>query len=483
VLGRDRFGEKPLFFDDSGGELSFASELSALTTVGSRAAVDPLAMESLLTFGYVPGPRTMHETVRQLPAGHTLRWSLAKSRSIITRYWDMPAATTSGPAPISDLVDEAEDLLGRSVSSRLVADVPVGVLLSGGLDSTLVAAFARRGTTDLKTFTVAYDSGAVNEDAAARATARLLGSDHHELTLGSAWVAEHVPRLLSTIDQPIADPALVALAAISRLAREHVKVAVGGEGADELFFGYPRYRWLARAERFERMVPAAGASTAARMMGRVAQDVRAKRLAQVIEPGASLERNLGWITDGLLSSGTRFYGPRLEAQRAGGSLQALVSERWEDLGGAALSASRFDQRLYLCDDILQKADRASMASSLEMRTPFLDRTLAEFSAAVSPGIHMANGGKNLLRRVLRRVLPAAGGGQKKTAFRVPLAEWLRGPLAATLEKHLLEGTLVTDAWVQRAPVRALIDDLATRDSAARELWPLLCAGAWLDAQK
>ena len=483
VLGRDRFGEKPLFYDASGGELSFASELSALRAVGDRGDVDQLAMQAILTLGYVPGPHTMYERVRQLPAGSVLRWSLDDPRAVVTTYWEMPPSADGGDPGLDELVDEAQDLLDRAVASRLVADVPVGVLLSGGLDSTLVAALASHHAAGLKTFTVAYDIGVVNEDGPARVTADLLRSDHHELRLTSSWIAEHVPTLLASIDQPIADPAFVALAAISRLAREHVTVAVGGEGADELFFGYPRYRWLARGKRFGELVPTRGAAAAASVARRAGSGGRLGRMAEVLEPGTSLDRNLGWITDGLLADRPGFYGPRIDARANRSDLRSLASERWEAGGGADLAAARLDQRLYLCDDILQKADRASMSTSLEMRTPYLDRTLAEFSATVAPEVHMAGGGKNLLRHVLRRVLPGAGGGRRKTAFRVPLADWLRGPLAAGIAEHVLDGRLVSDGWVQPAAARRLVARLHFEDAAARELWPLLCAGAWLDARQ
>jgi asparagine synthase (glutamine-hydrolysing) len=482
LLARDRFGEKPLFYDTTGGELSFASELSALRAVGDRGDIDPQAMHGLLTLGYVPGPHAMFERVRQLPAGHILRWPLGDPRAVVTKYWEMPESARTTDTQVDELVDETEDLLERSVRSRLVADVPVGVLLSGGLDSTLVAALARRATSELKTFTVAYDTGSVNEDVPARATAALLESDHHELRLTSTWIGEHLPALLSTIDQPIADPAFVALAAISQLAREHVTVAVGGEGADELFFGYPRYLWLARADRLGALVPDAGARTAATLASRAGGSGRARRITEVLQPASPLQRDLVWITDGLIAGRAGFYGPRLQEHVANGDLRALVSGRWEDTGDTSLAASRLDQRLYLCDDILQKADRASMLTSLEMRTPYLDRTLAEFSATVSPQIHMAGGGKNLLRRVLRRVLPAAGMGRRKTAFQVPLADWLRGPLGASVENHVLEGRLVRDGWIERDAAAGLVQRLADADAAARELWPLLCAGAWLDAQ-
>lgn len=485
ILARDRFGEKPLFYETVGGVLSFSSELAALREGRPGGTIDEVAVQGVLTLGYVPGPHAMYEDVRQLPAGHLLRWSVTERRAAVSRYWQMPpAAATARSAPHREsLVAETEDLLDRSVASRLVADVPVGVLLSGGLDSTLVASLARRHTDQLKTFTVAYDAGSVNEDVPARATARLLRSDHHELRLTSAWVAANVPAILTSIDQPIADPALIALTGISRLAREHVTVAVGGEGADELFFGYPRYRWLARARRVERVLPATAGAAGAHVARRLAGAGRGRRVAEVLQPASPLDRNLDWVTDGRMGRRAAVGGPRL-ADGGADRLYAGLADRWLGDADAATAASRLDQSSYLCDDILQKADRASMACSLEMRTPYLDRALAEFSATVPAGVHMAGGGKYLLRHVLRRVLPAAGTGRTKTAFRVPLATWLRGPLEPVVREHVLSGTLVRDGWVGRAAAAAAVARLAAGDdSAASELWPLVCCGAWLDARE
>ncbi|MEJ7786988.1 MAG: asparagine synthase (glutamine-hydrolyzing) [Solirubrobacteraceae bacterium] len=485
LLARDRFGEKPLFYAATDGELSFSSELSSLRRGTANGAVDPEAIDAVLRLGYVVGPASALTGVAQLAAGHVLRWSPSDRTPRISRYWNIPspAEGTAAVDSLEALTDETEDLLDRAVRSRLIADVPVGVLLSGGLDSTLIAALARPHIATLKTFTVAYEHGAVNEDEPARATARLLAADHHELRLTADWVATHVPAMLGAIDQPIADPAYIPLAAVSRLAREHVTVAVGGEGADELFFGYPRYRWLDRAARMQAVVPGiagagmAGAVRATGIGGRV------RRLAGVLQPQAPLDRHLRWVTDGRMGDRAELYGPALEEHVDGRALRDALAAMWPQHPSAARTASLFDQRLYLCDDILQKADRASMAASLELRTPFLERTLAEFSATVDPGTHLADNGKQLLRRVLRRRLPDAGGGRPKMAFRVPLADWLRGPLAPAAQDHLLEGALVRDGWVDRTATAALLGRLDDGDAAAADLWPLLCVGAWLDSTR
>jgi len=482
LLARDRFGEKPLFYTVTSGELSFSSELSSLRCGTTTGAVDPAAIDAILRLGYVAGPVGAVTGVAQLAAGHVLQWTPSDRTARISRYWSLPSAAEgeAAIAPIEALVDEAEDLLDRAVRSRLVADVPVGVLLSGGLDSTLIATLARPHVTTLKTFTVAYEHGAVNEDEPARTTARLLAAEHHELRLSADWVATNVPAILGAIDQPIADPAYVALAAISQLAREHVTVAVGGEGADEVFFGYPRYRWLERAARMQAVMPGVAGMALAGAVRATGVQGRMRRVAGVLEPQAPLDRHLHWVTDGRMGDRGELYGPALREHSDGRALCDTLAARWPEHSSTARTASLFDQELYLCDDILQKADRASMATSLEMRTPFLERSLVEFSATVAPEIHLGDGGKQLLRRVLRRRLPDAGGGRPKTAFRVPLADWLRGPLAQAAQDHLLEGALARDGWIDRRATSGLLGRLEDGDAAAAELWPLLCVGAWLD---
>jgi asparagine synthase (glutamine-hydrolysing) len=333
----------------------------------------------------------------------------------------------------------------------------------------------------VKTFTVGYDVGGVNETVPARVTARAIASDHHELLLTEADVAARVPGLLSSLDQPLADQALVALHAVAEFARREVTVVVGGEGADELFAGYPRYRWLARAERLGRLLPDALSGRAAHALRAAPLEGRSRRLAEVVAPGEAVERHLDWVTDGRRGLRAGLYGRRLrhglDEQRV---LQGLRTRL--DGGGDVIAAfMRLDQRHWLPDDVLMKADRASMLVSLEVRTPYLHREIAEFAAAVPSGTHARHRGKALLRELAGELLPAESRRRAKTAFRVPVADWLRGPLAPVLEEQLRAGSLYQEGWFDRAAVRQLAGEhRGGRRDWAHVLWPLLALGLWHD---
>jgi asparagine synthase (glutamine-hydrolysing) len=480
LLGRDRFGEKPLFYTERGGALRFASELTALRrgTPGSWE-LDPAAVDDAFVHGYVRNPATIVAGAVQLPPAHTLVWE--RGQATLRRYWDLPATPVSGGIGVVEAVREVERQLGDSVRSRLLSDVPVGVLLSGGLDSTLVTALAVRewhgGGSGVPTFTVGYDTGSVDEVLAARRTAAALGTEHHEVRLSSGDVADRLGRVLRGLDQPVADPALVALQAVCESARQRVTVALGGEGADELFAGYPRYRWLARwaatGDRLPASLRPAAASAARALPG------RGRRLADLLS-GATLDDvNRDWMTQRRAAARPAVYGGRLRRDlEAPGAPAPVAADR--DPNAVAAALMRLDRHTWLPDDVLAKADRAAMMVSLELRTPYLHRGLAELAAAVSPAVHQADGGKALLRAVLRRVAPALPA-RRKRAFGVPVAEWLRGPLQPMLAAQVEGGTLYAEGWFDRDAVRRLAAEhtAGTRDHSA-VLWPLLILGGWLD---
>jgi asparagine synthase (glutamine-hydrolysing) len=503
VLGRDRFGEKPLFWHQDDGGLVFASELTALRRgLDRELTIDPAAIDQFLTLGYVVGPATVYAEARDVRPGHVMVFEQETGRVTQRRYWEMPAPPPATPDSPRQLAAEFLELMRASVRSRLIADVPLGVLLSGGVDSTLVAALsAEAASVPLRTFSVGYSVGTVSETGFARDAARLIGSRHEEVVMDGADVAERAPRVLRALDQPLADQALVAMHCVSELAVRSVKVVVGGEGADELFGGYPRYRWFDRLERLRRMplgeaamalaAGSRGEATRARVegvlnatgpAGRVAAWVAQARLA---ERDAMLGERLRELEGGRPRAadaiGGGLAGPEPTAKNAipGASAALAAIPGDEDApGGWAAAAMWWDVRRWLVDDILAKADRASMLCSLEMRTPYLSRELAELAASLPTAFHLR--GKWLVREALRTVLPELPQ-RPKTAFRVPSAEWLRGPLRPTAEA-VGEGPLITGGWIDGGWYRNRLAAHAAGEDHSQALWTALTLGLWLEGR-
>ena len=487
LLGRDRFGEKPLFYTEHNGELHFASELDALLAGMDRLPeLDPASVDAFFVFGYVPGPASIVRGVNQLPPAHLLRWERNSRRLYVDHYWSPAAGEAHSPYEAFDeLVAETGRVLDRAVRSRLIADVPLGVLLSGGLDSTLVAALAARASGEpIKTFTVGFDAWPASETANARLTAQELGAQHHELVLTQEELLRRVPDLLSGIDQPLADPGLVLLHAVAENASRDVTVAIGDEGADELFGGYSRYRWLWRSDRLGRALPSPLAARLSQMAARTGH-ARAARLGDFLRPCEVLERHLDWVTGRRPALRPRLYGPTLrEAIRTGLSA---------DLAGrlSSTSAGLVIRRLMVLDQVhrlpdagLVKADRAGTRVSLEVRTPYLNRELAEFAATVPERVHVRDGGKALLRGLLAQVAPTAAARCSRTRFEAPAAAWLRGPLAPLVDRQLEHGSAFAEGWFDRREAAALV---AQHRSGIRDasgvIWPLLAFGLWLDRRR
>ncbi len=486
LLARDRFGEKPLFLHDQGGELMFASELTSLIAAKPQLReLDAAAIDAYFVFRYVPGPGTIVPGIRQLPPGHLLSWDQTSRRSDERRWWAPPAGRIEPGEPFAAVAAEARHLFHESVRTRMVADVPVGVFLSGGVDSTLVAiAAAQESSRQLRTFTIGYDIGSVNETAQASRVAEHLETEHHELTLTQSEVGERAPGLLASMDQPLADQALVPLHALSEFARPRVTVALGGEGADELFGGYPRYRWLERAQRVETALPDLAVRSLGGLLGQAGRLGPGARLAGRLSPTPVIERNLDWVTSGRRHDREALYGPRLAGLDRNRVL-ADLAERAGQRDGQTMTRwlMNLDQVDYLPDDVLVKTDRASMLVSLEIRTVFLHRDLAELAASVCTSLHLGGGGKALLHAMLPEgiITPPRFGHYRKTAFRVPAAEWLRGPLAPVLQRQLERGVIYQEGYFERAPVRELVrEHLSSDRDHSDQLWPLLSLGLWAD---
>jgi asparagine synthase (glutamine-hydrolysing) len=485
LLARDRFGEKPLFLHEYGGELLFASELTALLEAKpSLRRLSPAAVDAFFVFGYVPGPATIVPGIRQLPPGSLLSWDHERHRCEERRWWSPPEAPPERlREPFPALAAEAERLFRDSVRRRMIADVPVGVFLSGGIDSTLVTSAAtRESSQQVKTFTIGYDTGSFDETQQARRVAEALGTEHHEVTLTQAEVAERAPALFAGMDQPLADQALVSLHALSEFARPLVTVALGGEGADEIFGGYPRYRWIERAGRVEAGLPRATRGLAGLL--RTSRVSAAERLVERAGPAPVLERHLDWVTAGRRHHRDELYGPRLAGVGSGGVLAELEGRAGAvDGGSAGRRLMRLDQVDYLPDDVLVKTDRAGMLVSLEIRTVYLHRRLAEFAASVDTSLHLGAGGKTLLHAMLPADMdtPRRRSRFRKVAFRAPTADWLRGPLAPTLQGQMENGAIYEDGWFDRAAAaRLTAEHLAGDRDNSDLLWPLLTFGLWAD---
>lgn len=482
LLARDRFGEKPLFVHEHGGEIVFASELTALLEAKPQLReLSAEAVDAFFVFGYVPGPKTIVRGVRQLPPGSLLTWEHESRRLEERRWWTPPSMPGRLHEPRAVLVAEASRLFTDSVRSRLIADVPVGVFLSGGIDSTLVASVASASSSQrIKTFTVGYDVGPFDETARARDVARRLETEHHEVILTQDEVRERAPKLLAEMDQPLADQALVSLHALSNFARPMVTVALGGEGADELFGGYPRYRWIERIGRAKSAMPVA---ISPRLQRRVSGWAPARRLLERSGPAPTLERNLDWVTSGRRHRRSGLYGPRLARVRDEQVISHLASRSGElGLEAPGRQLMRLDQVDYLPDDVLVKTDRAGMLVSMEIRTVYLQRELAEFAASVDTSLHLGGRGKSLLHSMLPPGMDTRRTRRfRKAAFNAPAAEWLRGALAPALRQQLDSGTIYEEGWFDRATAKGLAaEHLSGSHDHSDLLWGLLAFGLWSD---
>jgi asparagine synthase (glutamine-hydrolysing) len=477
VLARDRVGKKPLLWTRLGdGTLAFASELKALLRLPEVARdVDLDAVDAYLALQYVPGDRTALRGVRKVPPGHLL---VAEGDSVrIERYW------TPEPRGHADSEDEwlerVRETVGAAVRRRLVADVPLGVLLSGGIDSSVVVAAAARATTEpLRTFTVGFPDARYDERAYARAVADRYGTLHEEIEV-EADVPETVLRLADAFDEPLGDEAAFPTFLISEQARRHVTVALTGDGGDEAFGGYERYAAMGLAGRLG-LVPEALPRLAARAL---------RRLPQAREPRSAATRAARFLDLAARAPDQR-YGHVMEIFPA-----ALRRELWaEDAVRRVRPASELlgphadgvaglqtlDVSTYLPGDLLPKADIASMAHSLELRSPLLDHEVLELGLALPDALKVrGRTGKIALRRAFASDLPAAVAGRGKTGFGVPLGRWFREELRTFARDVLLDQRARDRGWFRGSVVeRLLTEHESGRVDHGHRLWCLLMLELW-----
>jgi asparagine synthase (glutamine-hydrolysing) len=481
VLARDRFGIKPLYYRVADGAISFASELKALLRQpGFSREIDPEALESFLAFNSIPSPLTIFKEARKLPAGHTL--VAERGEVTLSRY--------ARPTPVSAeevrtegdgaLAEELRDRLRDSVRAHLVSDVPVGVLLSGGVDSAaLTAMAAQESGYPVSTFSIGFEESSFDELGKARLVAERYGTDHHELILRPDAV-DLLPRLVEAFDEPFGDSSALPTYLVSQLAADTVKVVLSGEGGDELFGGYYTYVADRLAPRVGRAAPFLRplVERLPSSSEKVSFDYKAKRFMR----GAHLppvERHHAW---------KEIFSPEaqddlLAADRISDPLQLYRARYAETEGAQELARLQdLDLGIYLVDDLLVKTDRASMAHSLEARVPFLDAEVAELALALDTKQKVRGfSKKRLLRRAVEPLLPREIVRGRKQGFSIPVAAWLRGDLEPFARDVLSRETIERQGCLRPEAVTGVLDEhVSGREDLSRQLWGLLSFTLWFD---
>ena len=479
LLARDRVGIKPLHYAQAGGRLYFGSEIKSILAAGAvDPAIDVAALEHYLSFLYTPADSTIFEGIEKLPPGHFLRWH--DGTATIERYWSLPREES-----FTGSLDEASEMLGGvladAVRSHMISDVPIGALLSGGIDSSLVVGLmARASSRPIKTFSIGFDEPAFDELDGARRIADHFGTDHHEMVVRPDALAV-VQRLVEHFDEPFGDSSAVPTWYVSQMARRHVTVVLSGDGGDELFGGYDRYLPNARVQRFDAVAGSIGRRAAATTWPLLPHGATGKNFLRHVaqnQAGRYVESVSFFQPDEMQA----LLSPDVRERLGSGSAAATAVERFAETAHLSWPSRmmRFDFETYLPEDILTKVDRMSMAHSIESRVPLLDHNVVSFAASLPP--HMKLRGrdrKRVLKQAAASVLPAEVFTRPKHGFGVPIGAWFRSPL-----RDFVVDTLQSPRARQRgyfeAPFvdRVVREHLSGRRDHTLRLWQLLMFELW-----
>jgi asparagine synthase (glutamine-hydrolysing) len=483
LLARDRLGKKPLHYAVHQGRLLFGSEIKTILAVAPELAqTNPEGLLQYFYFGYIPDPRTAFRGIHKLPPGHVLEYADGKTKT--REFWDVPAYGTHGAMSEEECLEELERRLEEAVRIRLISDVPLGALLSGGVDSSIIVALmARVSAQPVKTFSIGFEAEQFNEAEYARLVAKRFGTDHHELVLNPN-LEETLTFLSGMLEEPFGDSSMLPTYYVSRMAREHVTVALSGDGGDELFAGYDRYLIAMERRKFDR-IP--------NWVGRIYRDQ-----VHPWMPAGMYGKNLAWNAS--LAARDRYlddvsYLPALHRERSLFSEDFLGMaehlpdplEQWQhyyDHAPAKDSLSRLlylDTKTYLTADILAKVDRMSMATSLEVRVPMLDHEFVEWVAALPVDWKFRVGTRKfILKKLAERLgIPSELLHRRKQGFQLPLVEWMRDSMKDQYLRVLMEPRTLQRGYFKPEAVRALIDE-HTRGRRNRSgiLWRMLVLELW-----
>lgn len=498
TLARDRMGEKPLYLGWIGTSFAFASELRALRRLPQWThSVDRQALGLLLRFGYIPAPLSIHNGIYKLPAAtsitlgheHTIRpLDLREFVALLECYWSLPQVAIDGlthpfPGTEMEAVETLQTLLEDAVRIRMDADVPVGAMLSGGIDSSLVSALMQRQSAKpIRTFTVGFREDRFDEARHAQRIADYIGSEHSEFRLTPGHAMEVIPRLPEIYDEPFADPSQVPTILVSAVARQHVTVALSGDAGDELFFGYGRYFDAYRIWQCIGIWPPSLRVILGNVINRISKGAerfgslgfRMRRLQQRLKADRFDDFYGNLVSLSLTPTAVTGWPQRLP--------DAPLSPAIPNQLGEPASRMMFtDQSLYLPEDILTKVDRASMAASLELRVPMLDHRIVEFSWKLPQRLRF-NGrdGKVVLRKLLYRHVPRQLVERPKQGFEIPLNDWLRQPLRNWMLDLLDQGRISGEGYMDAKTVTTLVGEhLSGRGDHGYALWTALMFQAWL----
>jgi len=485
-LVRDRLGIKPLFVGQTpDGDLLFGSELKALMAdPGLERRIDPAAVVSYLRLGYVPSPASMFAGVIKLPPGHVLTVRSPNEPLDPKPFWSLQTVASNGRhSPFTGDQTEAEEELNRllreAVGLRMIADVPLGAFLSGGIDSSLVVALMQsQSSVPVRTFTIGFAEWQYDESAHARSIATHLGTDHTERRVTPVEALAVIPSLPYMYDEPLADASQIPTYLVSALARQQVTVALSGDGGDELFGGYERYRFAPKAWRLVGSVPAPIRRAGSRLL----RGVVASGFGEYLGGSARVAKGADLLDSDTLES---LYRRLISNSSNPVALTTLADESSHRRDGLYAESPHLDPTermmlgdtmVYLPDDLLTKLDRASMAVSLEGRVPILDHRVVEFAWRLPLAMRQR---KRLLRRALARYVPRTLFERPKMGFELPIAQWLRGPLRDWTDSNLNARSLKAGGVFDPDAVRRVLDDHRSgRANAGHLLWSILMFEAW-----
>ncbi|MBK8303760.1 MAG: asparagine synthase (glutamine-hydrolyzing) [Pyrinomonadaceae bacterium] len=488
IIARDRFGEKPLYYGVFDGKLIYASEPKAMLEHPSvNAELDTDALRHYLSYDYVPAPMSIYNGISKLPAAHMLTVENGEIKT--RRFWNMSWSARQAGS-IEDKASELRDLLSDAVRMQLVSDVPLGILLSGGIDSSTVAAFATQHATErVKTFSIGFEEDSFDESRYARQVAKHLDTEHYEEKLSATTAGDLISDIGAWLDEPLSDGSLIPTFLLAQFVRKHVTVALGGDGGDELFAGYPMYYAHTVAAKYARVPSFLRKGFIEPVVKRLpvstknmSFDYKAKRFVR----GANLdtvERHHSWFGSFSLEEQGQLLTPEILAASDGDiyrgprELLALCDATTE------IEQMQFlDINYYMAEDILTKVDRAAMAVSLETRAPFLDPRIGQFAASLPLQYKLSGkNGKHILKKAMADLLPANILHRPKKGFGIPIAEWLKGRLNPLMNDLLAPVRLKDQGIFNAEYVQQLITE-HERGTAShhKQLWTLLVFQLWYD---